>query len=152
MGTLSPDSLFNLANPAALSGWIFLIVWLFLPPARQRQTRWVGLVVPLLLSCLYTAVILTYFADSEGGFDSLDNVMLLFTQPGTVLAGWVHYLAFDLFVGWCIALDATHRRISRWVVVPCFGFTFMLGPMGLLLYAATRAAYSMRIGTQGDAV
>ena len=105
----------------------------------------------VLLSTLYTAAILAYFADSTGGFDSLDNVMLLFTQPGMVLAGWVHYLAFDLFVGWCIALDATRRSYSRWLIIPCFGFTFMLGPMGLLLYAAVRAAYQFGMVPTGKA-
>lgn len=148
---MTPDSLFNLANTAALLGWLILVGWLYLPPTRQQQARWLGLVVPLLLSCLYTAAILTYFSGSEGGFDSLDNVMVLFTNLGTVLAGWVHYLAFDLFIGWCIALDSTKHRISRWFVIPCFGFTFLLGPMGLLLYAATRAAYTMPVAARGDA-
>lgn len=150
MDGISPAALFNLANPAALLGWISLTVWLFLPAAQRQRTRWIGLVIPLVLSCLYTAAMLTWFSGSEGGFDSLENVMLLFTQPGTVLAGWVHYLAFDLFVGWCIALDATSRRISRWFVLPVFGFTFMLGPMGLLLYAATRAGYHMHPTAGGE--
>ncbi|MEM7376135.1 MAG: ABA4-like family protein [Pseudomonadota bacterium] len=140
MSPTTPEMAFNLANPTALLGWIVLIVWLFLPAAWQRRSRYVGLALPLALSLLYAAAVGVYFSDSVGGFDSLENVMLLFTQPGMVLAGWVHYLAFDLFVGWCIAQDAVQRRVSRWFVVPCFAFTFMLGPVGLLLYTAARVA------------
>jgi len=57
-----------------------------------------------------------------------------------VLAGWVHYLAFDLFIGCWIVLDAQERHIKHLLLVPCLGLTFMFGPVGLLLYFILRAA------------
>ena len=137
---LTPPWLFQVANTAALLGWIWLLVWLILPDTLRQKTRMVGLLLPLLLGVLYAAAMLTYFNVSNGGFDTLENVMSLFTRPGMVLAGWVHYLAFDLFVGWCISRDAVNRRINRLLIIPCLVLTLLFGPVGLLLYAAVRLA------------
>lgn len=79
--------------------------------------------------------------DAPGGFDSLANVKLLFSNDEPVLAGWIHYLVFDLFVGMWICHDADKRKINRWVLLPCLLLTFMLGPTGLLLYFIIRVIY-----------
>jgi Domain of unknown function (DUF4281) len=53
--------------------------------------------------------------------------------PGKMPGGWVHFLAFDLLVGWWIVDDTLSRGRSRlplFVVLPA---TFMYGPVGLLL-------------------
>lgn len=141
MITLTPDAQFQVANPAALLGWLWLLLWLFLPENARQRTRLGGLMMPLLLSILYTANVLVFFADSPGGFDTLKNVMALFTNEGMVLAGWIHYLAFDLFTGWCIAHNAIDQRINRILVIPCLLLTFVFGPVGLLVYATIRLAY-----------
>ena len=132
------SSLFQLTNSLALAGWVWLTIWQFLPSILRQQTRWLGLLLPLLLSILYAATILVHFTAASGGFDTLENVMALFDHPGVTLAGWVHYLAFDLFVGWCIANDAFRHTVNRFVVIPCFLCTFLFGPIGLILYAAIR--------------
>ena len=74
-------------------------------------------------------------------------VKALFTQDRTVLAGWVHYLAFDLFIGCWEVMDAKERGVSHWLVVPCLFLTFMFGPAGLLLYFALRAVASRRLAS-----
>jgi hypothetical protein len=55
-----------------------------------------------------------------------------------VLADWIHYLAFDLFVGVWEVKDAQAKNISHWFVIPCLFLTFMLGPIGFLLYSILR--------------
>lgn len=150
MHDITPHDLFQIANPAALLGWIWLLLWLFLPAGLQQKTRFIGLVLPLLLAVLYAGSMLVYFAGSTGGFDTLENVMSLFTKPGLVLAGWVHYLTFDLFVGWCISRDSANQSINRLLVVPCLLLTFILGPVGLLLYVAIRLAYRFGSSTAGE--
>jgi len=57
---------------------------------------------------------------------------------GGLVAGWIHYLAFDLFVGLWIATEADKAGISRWLQAPILVATFMFGPIGLLLFFATR--------------
>jgi hypothetical protein len=80
-----------------------------------------------------------------GGFGSLEGVMLLFTSPHAVLAGWIHYLAFDLFVGAWEVRDARRHGLSHWMVVPCLALTLMLGPFGLLTYLVLRAALKREV-------
>lgn len=83
--------------------------------------------------------------DSAGGFGSLAEVALLFQKDEALLAGWIHYLAFDLFVGMWEASDAAKRNINRWLLLPCLILTFMLGPIGLLLYFIIRGIASKNV-------
>ncbi len=55
-----------------------------------------------------------------------------------LLAGWLHYLAFDLFVGAWEVRDASTHGVPHVLVVPCLLLTFLLGPIGLLAYHAVR--------------
>jgi hypothetical protein len=50
------------------------------------------------------------------------------------LAGWIHYLAFDLFVGAWEVRDAQRQGIHHLLVIPCLLATLMAGPAGLALY------------------
>jgi len=134
---MTPDSLFQLANPLALAGWAVLA----LSPLAPRSANLVaGLVIPTLLSIAYAALILAFWSGAPGGFDSLPNVMALFTSPQIALAGWLHYLAFDLFVGAWEVRTARRERIPHLLVLPCLALTFLFGPAGLLLFLCLRAA------------
>ena len=131
------DSLFALANPLVLPGWLLLVV---APRWKWTMIAVRGLLVPLL-AVGYSALILARFGASEGGFGSLAQVQLLFADPYTLVAGWVHYLAFDLFIGSWIVEDALSRTVPAWLRIGVLPFTFMFGPMGLLLYLAGRMAF-----------
>jgi len=100
--------------------------------------------VPLLLSAAYLVIIVMFFGTAEGSFSSLAGVMQLFTNPWTVLAGWLHYLAFDLFVGAWEVRDAEKHGVPHLLVIPCLFFTFMLGPIGYLMYVAIRGVVKLR--------
>ena len=133
----SADTLFASANPLVIPGWLLLAVaprWRWTFPAVR------GLIVPLL-AIGYAALILARFGSNEGGFGSLAQVQLLFADPYTLLAGWIHYLAFDLFIGSWIVEDALARAVPAWLRIGVLPFTFMFGPMGLLLYLAGRMAF-----------
>lgn len=133
-----PHVLFQLTGPLAILGWLTL----FLAPFAPRLADAIAtLVIPVLLSVGYTGLILVHWADAPGGFDSLANVMLLFTNPAVALAGWVHYLAFDLFVGAWIIRTARAERIPHLLVLPCLVLTFLFGPAGFLSFIALRAAF-----------
>lgn len=133
------EEIFSVANLVAMLGWLILIV-----APRWVLTRKVVLsgAVALLLSTAYLILIVLFFGESEGGFGSLADVMKLFTNEWTVLAGWIHYLAFDLFVGVWEVKDAQSKNIPHWFVVPCLILTFLLGPIGFLLYSILRAFFA----------
>ena len=77
-------------------------------------------------------------------FGSLEGVMRLFQNETVVTAGWIHYLAFDLLPGIWIKKNSVKYGISHWIIVPCLLFTFMLGPIGLLLYLLVRTVKTKR--------
>ena len=132
----SPDTMFQIANPVALIGWLALA----LSPLAPRITQIVaGLVIPLLMSVLYAGLILANWSTAPGGFGSLAQVMALFTSPPVALAGWVHYLAFDMLIGAWIARTAARNGISHLLVLPCLALTFLFGPIGFLAFSALRA-------------
>jgi hypothetical protein len=76
---------------------------------------------------------------TPGGFGSLAAVALLFANRWMLLAGWIHYLAFDLFIGSWEVRDAQKNGVPHVLVIPSLALTFMFGPAGLLLYFLTRA-------------
>ena len=77
-------------------------------------------------------------------FGSLRQLSQLFENPHVLLAGWIHYLAFDLFIGSWEVRDAQQSGIHHLFVVPCLVFTFMLGPAGLVLYFVIRASITRK--------
>ena len=132
---MTAENVFSIANIIALAGWLILIV---MGRHRLAHTLVTGVILPLLLTALYTAILVIHWTESEGGFGSLAGVQALFSNQWLLLAGWVHYLAFDLFVGSWEVRDAQQHRIPRWAMIPCLILTFLFGPAGLLLYAMVR--------------
>src|SRR5580704_14239817 len=132
---MTADALFRLCNSLALAGWLLLAVtgW-SARVSRMISSLITGLLVPALLCGLYTVLIATHWGGHRGGFNSLSNVMLLFTDRWLVLAGWVHYLAFDLFIGSWQVRDARRNHVPFALVAPCLVVTFFFGPIGLLMY------------------
>ena len=145
---MDPSLLFTICNTAVLPFWALLI----LAPDWHWTRRLVhSVLAPVALGAVYLLCVVMGPATPDGaGFGSLEGVTLLFSVPEAVLAGWVHYLVFDLFVGAWIARDAQRREISRWLVAPCLVFTLMVGPIGLLLYSSLRAVTN-RTGTLVEA-
>jgi chromate transport protein ChrA len=140
------ETLFSLCGGVAAAGWILLAV---LPRWRYTATLVTGFIIPLCLALLYTVLVITEFGRSEGGFGSLAQVSLLFQNQKVLLAGWIHYLAFDLFIGSWEVRDAQRLGIHHLLVVPCLFFTFMFGPIGLLLYYGLRSVTKRRFLPEG---
>lgn len=140
---VSPEVLFQIATPLALSGWIALAG---APLAPKATLLYAGRIIPLALSVLYAALILTGWSRAEGGYGSLPDVMRLFDFPDIALAGWVHYLGFDLFVGAWAVRTAQGARIPHVLVLPCLILIFLFGPAGFLAFMALRAAWPGRQG------
>lgn len=143
---MTPEAVFKICNTAALLGWILLAA---LPRHRLVPSLITGALLPLLLAAVYGAVLaaglLGLLGQRGGGFGSLAEVALLFSNRWALLAGWVHYLAFDLFVGSWAVRDAQQSGVPRLVLLPVLFATFMLGPVGLLLYFAARGAWARKI-------
>ncbi len=137
---MTAEQLFSVLNLVAMAGWLPLV---FLP-GRRWATTVVPVVVPALLAVVYVALVIVALPGSDGGFSSLVGVRTLFDNPWGLLAGWTHYLAFDLFIGGWEVRDAQRRGVPHLLLVPALVLTFLLGPGGLLLYLAMRTLASRK--------
>lgn len=134
------DSAFVFAGQAAMLGWLSLIV---LPRWRGLSDRLAGLVIPALLSLGYLVLIAVHWADAKGGFASLDGVAALFQSRPILLAGWVHYLAFDLFLGNWLLRRSQEAGIRHAFMLPILFATFLFGPAGYLAFLLLRGAHAV---------
>jgi hypothetical protein len=135
---LHPDTVFQLASTAALLGWLGLLLSPPGVPWARAAWRISGRLLPLALSVLYVAMLAAHWR-GQGGFGSVAEVRALFDVPGVLVAGWVHYLAFDLFVGGWIAERGAALGLPHWQLVPVLLLTFLFGPAGLLAFVVLRA-------------
>ena len=133
---MKPELIFKICNSIAPLGWLLLIV---APRWRWTKTLVLSGVLPLLLGLVYLPIIILFFGDSGGDFGSLQGVMQLFTSPWAVTAGWVHYLAFDLFIGSWELSNGQKNALPHYLIMPCLLLTFMFGPIGLILFFVVRS-------------
>ncbi len=136
------EGLFSLASSVVMPGWLLLV---FVPRWKWTTRLVAGVLIPGLLALIYLYLIATHWAGSEGGFSSLAEVKRLFENDALLLAGWVHYLGFDLFVGTWEVRDALKAGLPHLALVPCLVLTFLFGPIGLLLYFVLRGTLRKRL-------
>ncbi len=135
---MTPELVFLIATYGIMPFWLLLAL---APKWEFTQTLVHSALLPIVIGIGYTSYVATgAFSIDGGGFATLDDIMVAFAVKEAVIAGWLHYIVFDLFVGAWEVRDAQRRGINHWLVVPCLFFTLMLGPVGLLLYLALRVA------------
>ena len=139
---LSADQTFAIANMFAIGGWLALAAGVALNNTRLRDTV-AGWIWPTLLAFAYVTIIGGLMSGviagpESGDLSTLAGVMSFFASPWAATAGWIHYLAFDLFVGTRIAQEAARDGVARVWLIPILPLTLMLGPAGLLLFNLVR--------------
>jgi hypothetical protein len=140
------ENVFSIVNVIAIIGWLLII-------GGPRGQKTLALVLYLgvgLLCFAYAFMILSMHA---GWIDAnrlpgtpppnfldynIAGLRNLFMSDGGLVMGWTHYLAFDLFVGQWIAKDADNKGFHRLVQVPVLLLTFVMGPVGLLIWLIMR--------------
>ena len=139
---MSPETLFSLANAVALVGWIVLA----LAPVRRPLAIAAARTIGAALAVAYAALLIRALAGDglEGDLTTLAGLTAAFARPEAVLVGWVHYLAFDLWVGAWAVEDAGRRGVPHWAMLPVLILTLMAGPVGLLVYLTVRATLGRR--------
>lgn len=130
------DGSFWLAHVPAAVGWIALLLPVGGFPARRR----IALAFGAIAAAAYAVL---FFGGPEAMVlardYSLSGVAAFFDFPRLRLAGWIHYLALDLWAGIWESEEAERTGMSRWLLVPSLLATLMVGPVGLLLFLACRA-------------
>ncbi|QRK12410.1 DUF4281 domain-containing protein [Archangium violaceum] len=132
---MNEELILKVLNVPVLLGWLSMVL-----APRARVTRWFleSDVLPLGIGVLYLALVAPHLPGLLREFDTLAHIDVALHRPGMLLAGWIHYLAFDFLVGRVVLADAQRRGIPHLLIVPCLLMTFMLGPVGYLAYAVVR--------------
>ena len=145
---MTPENAFSLANLLVLPQWLLMIV---APRWRVTQVLAQWLPIPVILAVFYVYYLFAASTSTNGSgqsgpaldfraFSTLSGVMSLMGsgQREAALAGWIHYLAFDLVAGSYVLLDGQARTIHHGWLIPCLLLCFILGPSGLLMYGLVR--------------
>ncbi len=139
------DLVFSIANWLALAGWAALA----LAPLKRGQLIGFSRIMAASVAAIYVVLLVRGLAVGPGlpegdGFGTLDGVVALLSRREAMLGGWVHFLAFDLFVGSWIVEHAPRAGVPHWLVLPFLALTLMAGPLGLLAYLLLAAAFRLR--------
>jgi hypothetical protein len=135
---MAMETIFSTGSSVALLGWLLLV---FVPYWRGIAQFVAAVAIPVVLSLAYTALIGVWWSRAEGGFSSIEDVETLFQSRPMLVAGWLHYLAFDLWFGAWISREARKEGIPHLLVVPLLPLTLMFGPIGFLAFTLMRAAW-----------
>ena len=129
------DILFLAANGVALVAWAVLLTGVL----RRKRLTGAARTIGLLLALAYVALFVAHAAEAAvlAKDYSIAGVQGFFAYPALALAGWVHYLVFDLWVGaW--EVDNAPDAMPRPLLAAALLLTFAVGPLGLCTYLAAR--------------
>ncbi len=127
---MSTTDVFQIVNTIVLPAWLILI---FAPKQKWRNP--VIYSFAAVMASVYAFYVLTGLNNFDpSSFGSLVGVKALFTHDEAVLAGWVHYLVFDLLIGNWILNQSIKHGVKHYLVIPCLLLSFMFGPIGYLLF------------------
>jgi hypothetical protein len=134
---MTPDLVFNSINLLALIIWLVLFI---VPFSKLYNVLIRSGLVFVIFALAYSFIMISFFNADLGSLNSLDGIRALLDNEWAFVAGWIHYLSFDLLAGVWILNDSVKAGIKRaWIIVPLI-FTFMAGPLGLLLYFIVKLA------------
>jgi len=127
---MNPDIIFQIANTSVIPFWLLIII-----APKWRYTNSIVYIFCTLMALIYSFYVFTGLSSFDfESFNSLEGVKTMFTSDVAVLAGWIHYLVFDLLVGIWIVNQAIKYGIKHYLVIPCLLLCFMFGPVGFLLF------------------
>jgi heme A synthase len=133
---MNPDTIFKVTCIIAAIGWIIL---LFISPFWPKYDQFLIGVVIVILAIVYSALNFTNFdPDILSKFSTLKSILSLYENPALLLAGWVHFLVFDLIVAVWIKRNSLRHGIKHGWIIPALVFTCLLAPLGFLIYILTR--------------
>ena len=148
---MTPETLFPLSSLLVMPFWLLLI---FLPRWRVTERVMAGPWVAVPAALLYAVLVLPRFVAIFAAVanPTLAGITALLGDPAGATIAWVHFLAFDLFVGRWVYVDGRSRNISAWLISPILFMVLMLGPVGFLLYLVMRTAVTYQFSADGRSV
>ena len=127
------EIIFNIYNTGILIFWLFLLVF---PKSKVTQKMTDFPWIPLVIAFGYIYFLGTSDSIFSVDFSSLSGLTEMFqnSNPRGVAAGWLHYLAFDFWVGCWILRDSQKKGVKHAFIIFPMLCTFMVGPVGIIVY------------------
>ena len=95
---------------------------------------------------LYKSYLIGY--DFDGNFSlylGLSELSRLFEDHLYIMIFWTHFIAINLFIGGWIVKDSQKFAINKVLMAVPLIVTYLIGPLGLILYWIIRIFYAKRI-------
>jgi hypothetical protein len=143
------NAVFSLSSVAVVPLWFLMIV---LPTWRGTMRIVSAPWAYAPLTVVYAALVLPRFGEVAAVVVTRpgpETVGALLATPAGATIAWVHFLAFDVFVGRWAYLDSRERGVRPLVMAPILLLTFLFGPMGLLSYLVARWFTRPRVPVPG---
>lgn len=134
------EELFRLSTLAVAPFWLIMM----LAPRWRLTERVMRSHLPVVApAAAYALLVLPRLAEIGPSLarPELHAIAGLLGTPEGATIAWLHFLAFDLFVGRWVYMDARARRVSAWLTSPVLFMTLMVGPVGLLLHLCVRRLF-----------
>jgi hypothetical protein len=138
------DTVFSLSSLLVMPFWFLMI---FFPTWKWTKriiaSPWISSGAALLYAVLVLPGVLQILPMVMN--PNLQGIQSLLGTPAGATIAWVHFLAFDLFVGRWVYLDSRDKQRSPFLISPILFFVLMLGPLGFVLYLGARAFKARRL-------
>ena len=142
------EMLYFWANFGILPFWLILIFF----PNSNLSKYFVTSIFPILLLSgtyifiLYKSYLSSYnFIDNFNLYLGFEELSDLFSNKSFLITFWIHFIAMNLFVGGWIVKDSQRLIINKILIILPLIFTYLIGPIGLLLYWLIRIFYAKNI-------
>jgi|TARA_E500000178_G_scaffold131110_1_gene130950 hypothetical protein len=76
---------------------------------------------------------------------SISNLSNLFSNETFLMLFWIHFVSINLFTGGWIVKDSQKFGINKIILFLPLLITYLIGPLGILVYWIVRIFYAKRI-------
>ena len=142
------ETLYMWINLGVLPFWFILIVF----PQSHLSRIFVTSIFPFfILSGVYIFILYKSYLigyDFDGNFSlylGLSELSRLFEDHLYIMIFWTHFIAINLFIGGWIVKDSQKFSINKVLMAVPLIVTYLIGPIGLILYWIIRIFYAKRI-------
>ena len=142
------EILYFWVNLGVLPFWLILIFF----PSSNINKFFVTSILPILLLsgayvfALYKSYLNTYdFISNFELYLSISNLSNLFSNNLFLTLFWIHFVSINLFVGGWMVRDSQKLLINKILVAFPLIITYLIGPLGILIYWLIRIFYAKSI-------
>ena len=135
-------------NLGILPFWLILIFF----PQSNLSRYFVTSIFPILLLSIayifmiYKSYLSSYeFLTNFNLYLNISNLSNLFSNENFLILFWIHFISINLFTGGWIVKDSQKFGINKIILFLPLVITYLIGPLGLLIYWLIRIFYAKSI-------